>query len=768
MFKGDHNYPPYEYLNKTGEPDGFNVDITNAIAKEMGMAIRIELGPWNAVRAEIESGQIDALMGMFNTKERGKVVDFSIPHFIASYAVFVRSDSDIKSLDDAHGRRVIVQKGDLGHDYVAENKITDQLEIKENIDQVLRDLSSGAGDCAIVSRLQGLIILKKEKITNIKPVGAPIIQRKYCLAVTEGNAELLAKLNEGLSIIKNSGEYDKIYNKWFGVYETHEISFTEISRYILMIVAPLLTLMLVIFLWSWFLKKQVAMRTRELSETNLELSRHRNHLEELVSERTRELEEAKEKSEAANQAKSEFLANMSHDIRTPMNTILGYTEIMKSKVNDAKQLHYLESIHASGRSLLSLINDILDLSKVEAGKLRPEYSAVSTQVLFNEMKTVFGQQIEDKGLKLKVEIPTDLPGSLLLDEIRIRQILINLIGNAVKFTDKGFIKLSVYFQYPDDIQHSTLDLKFTVEDTGSGIPEDQFETIFEAFSQIKGQKVSKFGGTGLGLAITRRLIEMMDGRITVDSTVGKGSTFHILMKEVEVASADALKTEVETDMDYDSIQFESATLLVADDIDFNRELIIDYFERFPFQWIEAENGRETIEKAKAHRPDLILLDMKMPEMTGYEAAAVLKNDDLLKEIPVIAVTASAMKKDEEVIKKYCDAYLKKPVSKADLITEVLKFLPHTISSEKSGKINEDANKDSGDEIVPPPSNELEVLYELIMQGNMKEILALADNIELMGRQYHAFAGKIREWARGYQDRELLNFVEQYMGKMNGS
>ncbi|NQZ58295.1 MAG: response regulator [Lentisphaeraceae bacterium] len=378
-------------------------------------------------------------------------------------------------------------------------------------------------------------------------------------------------------------------------------------------------------------------------------------------------------AEQANLAKSTFLANMSHEIRTPMNAVLGFCELLKRMPLKEKAMKYTENIYTSGNSLLHLINDILDLSKVEAGKLELQYTAISLSELISEIEHIFSQKVKEKGLELQFQITDDLPECLLLDETRLRQLLLNFIGNAVKFTSSGYVRLEVHCEFPEPT-HSSVDLTINIVDSGIGIPADQQDRVFTAFEQVRGQKTSEFGGTGLGLAISMRLIKMMQGDITLQSTVGKGSTFTITLPNIEVPVGQNLNQKVNCQAF--KINFEPSKILVVDDIGFNRELLRGFLEDFSFEICEAENGQDLLDKLPGFDADLILLDMKMPIMDGYEVSRRLYNHKKYKNIPIIAVTASALKVDEEVIRNYCNGYLRKPLKRSELIEELVNFLKH--------------------------------------------------------------------------------------------
>jgi signal transduction histidine kinase/CheY-like chemotaxis protein len=427
------------------------------------------------------------------------------------------------------------------------------------------------------------------------------------------------------------------------------------------------------------LREELVERLDEAKVREKELASERRRLEEMQIAAINMMEDighARELAEVANRSKSEFLANMSHEIRTPMNAILGFTELLQAEVTDEKHRQHLSAIASSGQTLLSLINDILDLSKIEAGKLEIRKQAVMPLSIFSEIKQIFSQSVQSKGLDFHMEIDTSLAEGAMLDEVRLRQILFNLVGNAVKFTDQGYIKLAAHKGHArgDESRH---ELVFSVQDTGIGIPENQKSLVFDPFRQYHKAQIPVYGGTGLGLAITRRLVEMMNGEISVESQIGKGTTFHVILRDIQTV-AEASAPVRQPDFDPKKVRFKKASVLIVDDVAHNRTLLTAFLKPFRFNILMAENGIEGIEAARTHHPDIILMDMKMPRMDGYEATGILKADESLKAVPVIAITAFAMKEDEKkILEAGCDGFLTKPIRKADLVRELMRFLPCT-------------------------------------------------------------------------------------------
>jgi PAS domain S-box-containing protein len=403
------------------------------------------------------------------------------------------------------------------------------------------------------------------------------------------------------------------------------------------------------------------------------------------------MEEALHMAEEASRAKSEFLANMSHEIRTPMNAILGFTDILREQIRDPRHKKHLDTIAASGRTLLALINDILDLSKIEAGKLQLSIEPLHIRSVMEEVQAMFSAKAEEKGLEFVLHVEPNVPASLLLDEVRLRQILFNLIGNAVKFTDAGYIAVAARTRsltvqdFPDDqFDTNQITLVLEITDTGIGIAPGQKEYIFESFRQQEGQSTRKYGGTGLGLTITRRLVEAMNGYIQVESTVGQGSVFRVIIPHVMIGE-DSHTELVYLPEEYRDIDFGGASVLIVDDIAANRELLKSYLENVNIMVHEAENGQQAVEKSLLIQANssIILMDLRMPIMNGLDATQKIKENVVTKNIPVIAVTASGMVHEEEKIKGICDGFLRKPVKKVELMDYLCRYLPFTFTDSKA-------------------------------------------------------------------------------------
>jgi PAS domain S-box-containing protein len=459
-----------------------------------------------------------------------------------------------------------------------------------------------------------------------------------------------------------------------------------------------------------------------------------------------ELKYAVDAAEQANQSKSEFLANMSHEIRTPMNAILGFSEALYHKVSDPGHKQMLKSVLSSGNILMSLINDILDMSKIEAGKLELNLQAVDLQNIITEIIQIFAQKAKKKGLHILSTVPEILP-RFKLDEIRIRQILLNLVGNAIKFTDTGFVNLTVKFDRVNDCSGK---LTIEIEDSGIGIEPSQQDKIFEAFLQHDGQNTRKYGGTGLGLAISKKLVQKMNGEILLESNPGKGSRFSIILNDVTFTEKPMPSREIVLP-DF-KIKFKKASILVVDDVITNIKAIESLLDNPNFTILGAENGEIALEILNHHTPDIILMDIRMAGMDGYEVTGIIRNNPKFKNLPIIALTASVFDSKKIDESHLFTSGLFKPVKKQILINELKKFLLYEEELDDANSINKPILHELSDseKIILPE------LLELLQNIHLKEWETIIDKLLLF--KIEEFIENLSMTSLKYENTLLNNYI----------
>lgn len=476
-------------------------------------------------------------------------------------------------------------------------------------------------------------------------------------------------------------------------------------------------------------------------------------------------------SAVANRAKSEFLANISHELRTPLNGILGYTQILKRcKSLTPESLKGIDIIHQCGSHLLTLINDILDLSKIEAGKMELYRTYFHFPSFLQNLIDICKIRVQNKDILFNYQPLSALPNGIHADEKRLRQVLINLLGNGIKFTDTGEVKFTVSVLKPTENENGHIThnqellttIRFQIEDTGIGMSPEQIERIFLPFEQV-GNPLNKAQGTGLGLAITQKLVQMMGSKLEVSSQLGIGTVFWF---DLHLKETTAVSKPMTPNTGIIGFKGQPPTILVVDDKQENRWVIVNLLAPLGFELMEASNGQEALEEATAFPPDLIITDLLMPQMDGFEMIRQLRQSPQLHSKVVIASSASVFDTDKEKSSDAgADNFLPKPVE-AEKLLEMLQVhlkLEWIYQAKQKGGSRKKKNISSQIiEMVPPPVEKLSQLYDLARAGLINDLLKEIDNLEKSEPNTSDFAQHIRELAQNFQLTKIRSFLKDYI------
>lgn len=650
----DPTWPPFEYFDDKGVYRGMAANYINLLNERLGLSMNAVFGlTWAQVEAGARDRALDVLSCLTETPARGKVLNFTQPYLSFPMVVIMRDDAPlITELADLREKLVVVVEGYAIHQYLREQNPEIQVRtVKAPLDG-LHTVSLGQADAYIDNLAVATHLIQSHQLTNLK-IAAPASQWSDDLriGVRSDWPQLVTILDKGLASI-TAEEHSAIRQKWLSVRYDYGINPAEVRRW------GLYALLLTSLLIALFL-----LRNRYLQRWNARLSAEID--ERLAAER---------RAEAANDAKSEFLANMSHEIRTPMNAILGMTHLALQTPLDTRQRDYLDKVETSGRMLMRVIDDILDFSKIEAGRLDMEQVEFSLDDVLKNLADLSASKAQRKGLELVFSPAPDLPRQLLGDPLRLEQVLLNLVDNAVKFTPAGEVVLTV-----DRLsaEGEEVVLRFTVEDTGIGLSADQISRLFRPFTQADNTTTRRFGGTGLGLAISRRLVEMMGGEIGAESEEGQGSRFSFTARFGTVAA------EAEAALDPDP-DLRGLPVLLVDDNASSRHALRLILESLTFDVSEAASADDALVRfTQSPPPKLILIDESLPEMSGLELARRIKDTPGEQRVILLASTSEGDDVRSRALRAGINWLVFKPVNRSALFDVIMNAFARTSPRETS-------------------------------------------------------------------------------------
>lgn len=725
----DASWQPFDYVNDKNEHLGIASEYIKYLEKKLGIKVEIVSGVWADVLNKAKNKEVDILACIANTSKRREFLLFSQDYLnIRTVIITPTSSNTIFNIQHLVDKKVAIAKGNFVQDLLESHYPNIQLVLTNTNEEALKAVALGQADAHIGNMATATYFIEKNMLNNLKVVSElQNYNHKLSIAVRK-DWEIFRNIVQKTLHTMSKEQKEAIYSKWVK-FDKPLIDYDLIWKVSLSFMAIIAITLL------WIKRQKKIIRQKE---------QHQKELERLQ----RELEQALQKAQDATKAKSDFLSNMSHEIRTPMNSILGFTEILSHEISNNIHKDYLNSIKTASKTLLGIINDILDLSKIEAGKLKLSYTAISMNHIIKEMEVIFKDKLKEKNLSLLFVLDEKMPDYVLMDELRFRQILLNLISNAIKFTPNGTITIKTQVNFTE-ASCSSFDLSLKVIDTGIGIASSDLEKIFDYFEQINNeQHLENSKGSGLGLAICTKIVNLLNGKISVKSQIEQGSEFLIELYNIHVSSAKEMQQHEH--INTHEYMFEKAKVLIVDDIADNRKLISLFFASTQIETFEASNGVEALAFLEKNSVDLVLLDIKMPILDGYATIDKIKNEYDYK-MPIVALTASVMGEDSHKIAQYkFDGYLRKPVSQIDLFTEMARFLPHHIIAHTTKK----------EEII--------LKISTLMQENKQDVVKWlstlikeCESIKDKGdfSLIEAFALKIREFAQTYEQKELENYCK---------